>query len=79
MQHDNAVDHIELQCAVYDITYNFPTRTGVLLMEDGNCCDMSGCIAFFQRIDPEVTSIFTKAGNEPDTTYVKTADGWIAK
>lgn len=79
MKHDAPVNHPELQCSVYDVTYNFPRRVGVLVMGEGDACDMGGCIAFFQRIDPKVESISTRSGNEPDTSYYKQGDKWIAK
>jgi hypothetical protein len=40
-------------------------------MVAGHCCDMPGCIALFQRIDPHVQHIDTYAGDERDTVYVK--------
>jgi hypothetical protein len=40
------------------------------------CCDMSGCIIFFEAIDPEVLEIETFAGDERDTAYVRRRQGW---
>ena len=34
-------------------------RSGRLDMEEHCCCDMTGCIAFFEAIDPEVQKIET--------------------
>jgi predicted PhzF superfamily epimerase YddE/YHI9 len=57
--------HKELQTNPISIIYNFDKRTGILFMEPGTCCDMSGCIAFFERIDPHVQRIYTIAGEIP--------------
>ena len=45
-------------------------------MESGNCCDMNGCIALFEAIDPLVKQIETFAGAKCDTTYVRREKGW---
>ena len=68
----------ELQCSVLGVTYDFLTKRGVLIMEEGNACDMSGCIAFFQRIDPGVKAIQTMAGDVYDTSYRLVGEEWEA-
>jgi hypothetical protein len=67
-----------LQCTVYRLEYSFHSGEGWLHMRALDCCDMTGCIALFQRIDADVNTIFTMAGKMPDTAYVKLDDGWIA-
>jgi hypothetical protein len=47
-------------------------------MDEGNCCDMRGCIELFERIDPEVRTIYTFAGDEPDTIYKREGKEWHA-
>jgi hypothetical protein len=68
--------HRGLVCQVNDLQYNFDTRTGILRMPKGNCCHAPECIAIFERIDPNVKEIKTFAGDKPDTSYVKSSDGW---
>ncbi|MDX0897453.1 hypothetical protein GOD90_10665 [Sinorhizobium medicae] len=77
MQHET-VDNPELMCTVYGLSYNFVTRAGLLVMGEGNCCDMSGCINLFQRIDPNVQRISTVAWNAQDTIYERRDTQWIA-
>jgi hypothetical protein len=60
------------------VSYDFRERCGRLDIEGGDCCDMSGCIAFFKAIDPDVQTIDTFSGSERDTGYVKRSWGWQA-
>lgn len=64
-----------LKCEVISISYHFKASVGSLCMGEGNCCDMNGCIAFFEAIDPGVRVIDTHAGGEPDVSYCKRRDG----
>jgi hypothetical protein len=67
------------QCCVQRLEYDFTTRTGVLVMDEHDCTDMSGCIQVFEGIDPEVRLIRTmEASGHPDTIYRKLAEGWKA-
>ena len=68
--------HTGLQCCVLTVRYDYRTRHARLDMEDGDCCDMTGCIAFFKAIDPQVRMIETFSGPERDTSYVKQGDSW---
>ena len=68
--------HSGLQCCVLLVAYDFRTRVGRLDMARGNCCDMSGAIAFFEAIDPQVIQIQTYAAAKRDTVYVKRRWGW---
>lgn len=70
--------HPELQCFVSRIGYNFSVHVGQVLMTDGGCTDMSGCIEFFKRIDPEVKTIRTYSDSEPDTVYFVRNGEWHA-
>lgn len=66
------------QCGVLSVHYDVPTRSGYLMMADGHCCDMSGCIREFERIDPDVVRIATFSGEAEDTQYHKRPAGWVA-
>jgi hypothetical protein len=73
-----SVQHPEFQCSVFGLSYDFATKHGVLNMDENNACDMSGCIAFFQRIDPNVKAIQTVAGGCDDTSYRLVGKEWKA-
>lgn len=70
--------HQELQCYAVSVSYDFGKRTGTLVMEGGSCCDMAGCIALFERLDPGVRSISTYAGQARDTSYHRVDGRWTA-
>ena len=73
--------HEDTQCYVQRVSYDFKERRGILLMGDGSCTDMAGCIRVFERIDPEVQRIDTYAGEVPDTVYRRHSQkfgGWRA-
>lgn len=75
------MDHPTLQCGAKSIRYDFDTKTGQLFMEEGDCCDMSGCIKFFERIDEKVSRIETFSGSAEDTLYVRrrSSGEWTAR
>ncbi len=75
---DGEAYHAGLQCSVRSASYDFRARCGRLDMEDGDCCDMTGCIAFFEDIDPDVRKIETFFGAYRDTAYVLRSKGWEA-
>ena len=67
------------QCDVRSVEHRPPERRGVLHMPPDTCCDMCGCIALFEGIDPNVALIETFAGGERDTAYVRRpTTGWEA-
>ncbi|MGH8432866.1 MAG: hypothetical protein ACREUF_20960 [Solimonas sp.] len=68
----------DFQCSVKSMGYDFETRVGTLNMAEHECCDMSGCIAFFTRIDPDVVRINTFSGSKPDTAYLRSGGQWQA-
>lgn len=68
----------QLQCQPLSMAYDFGERLGMLVIAEGECTDMTGCIAFFERIDPNVRQIQTVAGDEFDTVYTRTPGGWEA-
>jgi hypothetical protein len=64
---------------VLRVEYEFADRVGCLFQEDRCCCDMTACIEFFKKIDPQVRYIRTMAGDEEDTSYRRGSDGrWQA-
>jgi uncharacterized protein with PIN domain len=67
-----------LKTLVRRIEYDFTDFTGRLHMDDGCCCDMSDCIAFFKTIDPNVTYTSTLAGARQDTCYRLIDGEWRA-
>ena len=74
------VYHDGLQCWVLGLTYDFASRTGRLNMEEGACCDMTGCIRLFEAIDPRVLVVQTFSGEKQDTEFrhSKTGIAWWA-
>jgi hypothetical protein len=72
--------HEGLACLVRSLSFDFANKRGELHLPPNCCCDMSGCIAVFQAIDPEVKEVQTFAGKEPDTRYwhCLDEDRWIA-
>lgn len=67
-----------LQCRVVSLAYDFRSHMGQLYLLDGDCCDMTGCIALFEGIDPKVTTINTHSGDQADTMYHKEGTVWSA-
>lgn len=69
----------DLMCSVSALSYDFDKRSGKLVMADGHCVDMGGCIALFSAIDAGVLKIETFSGLEPDTVYERVPAGpWDA-
>ena len=66
----------ELKCSAEALHYNFVTRCGVIHLPEWHCTDMDGCIALFERIDPEVQLIRTFAGSRVGTVYTRRGEGW---
>ena len=72
--------HGELQCYVRAVRYDPARRLGSLYMDEDSCCDMDGCIAVFEEIDPEVEVIVTWAAAARDTVYRRCGGGrWAAE
>ena len=79
MAKDDLVFRGDVQCFVQKLTYDFKEKVGQLMMEDGSCTDMSGCIKLFKAIDPGVVGILTIAGGRRDTGYVLINGEWQAR
>lgn len=69
----------DVQCFVSELRYDYTTKTGTLVLGRNSATDMSGCIALFKRIDPEVTDILTLEGKKPDTSYHLIGGKWQAR
>lgn len=67
-----------LQTTVRSIKYDFIAFSGHLFMDADCCCDMTECIEFFKRIDPNVIYILTTADREHDTSYRLIDGQWVA-
>ena len=65
-------------CRTTSLKYDFCKNRGEIFFPSGTCCDMSGCIAFFEQIDVDVLEIQTYSGVELDTKYVRDENGWKA-
>ena len=71
--------HKELVTDARRVAYDFDQQRGWLLQASGTCCDMTGCIALFKRIDPNVKIIETFSGRRADVRYVKQDGKWRAQ
>lgn len=71
----------DLQCDVKSMSYDFETQTGTLHMAEGDNCDMTGCTALFERVDPQVKNIRTFSGAAEDTSYRRAGPlrDWVAR
>ncbi len=67
-----------LICNVVSLGYDFHTHTGKLYLREGDNCDMRGCVALFEGIDPNVTAINTYSGDQADMMYHKEGKEWNA-
>lgn len=61
----------ELWCGLVKLEYDFVNRLGVIYFPEGHCCDCTGCLNLFKRIDPRVKTIITVAGKYLDTRYTR--------
>ena len=64
-----------LGCCLESLTYDFNTHSGKLYISGYGCCDMSGCIDFFESIDPHVSQIFPYS-KQNDVFYKKIESEW---
>lgn len=70
----------QFQCFVRQALYRAKEYSGILMMEEGGCCDMSGTIKFYQERHPDVRFIATFSAHEPDTYYFDGGGNhWVAK
>lgn len=69
----------ELQCSIVRLEYDFTSHTARLFLPDLSCTDMSGAIAFCQRLDEAVRRIETFEGERPDIQYQLLNGKWHAR
>ena len=69
----------DVRCFVRSLAYDFRLRSGTLILEDGSCTSMVGCIALFKKIDPNVEVILTVAGGRRDFAYGIIDGEWQAR
>jgi hypothetical protein len=68
-----------LQCGIpREIKYEPRTRRGTVYMDSGMCTDARGAIDLFTALDPDVFTIVSIDGKEPDTIYQRnlTTGAW---
>ena len=65
-------------CYVEASTYDQENGVARLHLASEHCCDMSGCVDYFERRDPNVQRIETYSGGKLDTIYVRRAGRWLA-
>lgn len=70
--------HPLLQCRVTQIDIDDQTGTVTLHLPRGNCTDYFGAIELANIVCPSVQTIRTVSGTRPDTSYLRTRDGWKA-
>lgn len=68
--------HPEMMCTVLHLGYDFTNRLGEVHVGKLQSTDMTGCTAFFERIDAEVKGIRVVASGRPDFIYLKRDDKW---
>jgi hypothetical protein len=67
-----------LQCFVLTVYYDPEAQCGDLHLPDRSWCDMSGCIALFQRLDPEVQQIQVWERSDRTNLYRRVGKRWEA-
>ena len=69
----------ELQCTPIRLGYDFARHLGTLNLMRGERCDIAGCIALFERIDPKLERINIFSGANRMGHYVRVAGEWCAE
>ena len=68
----------EMMAMILEVRYDFRKMEGFLHMVDGHCCDMTGAIQYFRKIDGMVETIFTFSGDRPDTVFLNLGSDPVA-
>ena len=66
----------ELQCSPIRLGYDFTRRVGTIHIMRNDRCDMVGCTALFERIDPHVERITVFSGAARLLDYVRVGGEW---
>lgn len=72
----NAEVFNRLQALPLFASYDYIKRNGLMILQADGCTDMTGCIEYFQRIDPDVEHIVTWSDGAGKTVYRKLAGEW---
>jgi len=64
-----------LMCFAVKLIYDYETKEGILIMDEGNSVHMPGVIQVFTQIDNDVKRINTFAEDKQDTFYMKNSKG----
>jgi len=68
----------QMMTYVSKLYYHPDLSLGVAVFPAVCCCDMSGAIAVFQVIDPDVQQIQTWSGDKADVIYTRAGRSWSA-
>jgi hypothetical protein len=60
-----------------NISYDFKTRSGALVVDDGVSCDATDVADVFGRIDPEVRLVRVMIGRHQRAVFEKVAGHWV--
>jgi hypothetical protein len=61
-----------------NISYDFRTHHGVVVIDEGQSCDVTDVADIFGRIDPEVRLVKVMIGRHQHTVFEKVAGHWVA-
>ena len=68
----------QLCCTLVRVEVDFERHRAVLHLPESECTDMTGAIDYCRAIDPDVRSIQTMSGHDPDTLYQRSDGEWLA-
>lgn len=71
--------HPRFQCTPLQVRYDYALHRGIVFLQDDDCTDMTGAIAVFQQLDPDVIEIVTKNERGGGTTYICRHGRWSAE
>lgn len=67
----------QMQCHLLVAHYDYARQTGFAIFPAGECCDMQGCVDFFQEKSPGIQTICTISGGQRDTCYQYDGEDWL--
>lgn len=76
----DAIWHSGIGCHLVTMTYDWPTRCGILVVAKDEHADADRAIRFFQTVDPDVTHVITSYGPHEeltDTIHLKVDNQWV--
>jgi hypothetical protein len=63
---------------VRQISYDYRTCRGTLLLDAGSSCDVERVVALFAAVDPQVRFVRAIAGRQQSAIFEKIANHWVA-